>query len=121
MIPIFRCKNMRQAISFYTTTLDFELKEPGSSENDWVVALRNGHAELLLTILEGDQKIGIAANVRVDDVDQLFEKYLARGLDTSGKESSPVHQGPIDQTWGNREFYITDVDGNTLRFTQPIK
>jgi hypothetical protein len=29
-----------------------------------------------------------------------------------------VHAGPIDQTWGTREFYVDDPDGNTLRFTQ---
>ncbi|MFC0774739.1 VOC family protein [Terrimonas alba] len=118
MVPIFRCRNMWQAINFYTTILDFELKEAGASPDDWVVALKNGDAELMLTSLEGDQKIGIAANVLVQDIDNLFEKYLSRGLDTSDKESSPVHQGPLDQSWGNREFYVTDADGNTLRFVQ---
>ncbi len=54
------------------------------------------------------------------DVDELFKSYLARGLDTSRKAASPVHQGPVDQTWGKREFYVTDPDGNTLRFGQVI-
>ena len=111
---------MKEAISFYIDILDFKIKEPGASADDWVVALINGDAELILTSLEGDQKIGIAANVLVQDIDQLFEKYIGRGLDTSNKENSPVHQGPFDQSWGNREFYVTDVDGNTLRFIQPI-
>ena len=111
---------MKEAISFYTDILDFELKEPGASPDDWVVALINGDAELILTSLEGDQKIGIAANVQVQDIDRLFEKYIKRGLDTSNRENSPVHQGPFNQSWGNREFYVTDADGNTLRFLQPI-
>src|SRR5438477_12190220 len=29
-----------------------------------------------------------------------------------------VHEGPIDQSWGTREFYVDDPDSNTLRFTQ---
>lgn len=120
MVPIFRCSNMKNAISFYTGILDFELKEEGAGPDDWVVALKNGEAELMLTILQGDQKIGIAANVFVEEVDALFQKYLDRGLDTSNKEGSPVHQGPIDQSWGNREFYVTDEDGNTLRFVKVI-
>lgn len=120
MIPLFRCRNMNEAISFYTSILDFELKEPGASAEDWVVALKNGDAELILTSLEGDQKMGIAANVMVDDIDARFSTYIRRGLDTSGKEGSPVHQGPINQSWGNREFYVTDPDGNTLRFFKPI-
>ena len=119
MVPIFRCLDMKEAIAFYTGILDFELKEPGASANDWVVALKNGDAELMLTSLEGDQKIGIAVNVLVQDIDHLFEKYIKRGLDISGRENSPVHQGPFDQSWGNREFYVTDADGNTLRFVQP--
>jgi uncharacterized glyoxalase superfamily protein PhnB len=119
MIPLFRCTNMKSAIAFYTGILDFEV-EQGASSDDWVVALKNGEAELMLTILEGDQKIGIAANVLVSNIDNLFKKYVGRGLDISKKKDSPVHQGPVDQTWGNREFYVTDMDGNTLRFLQPI-
>jgi uncharacterized glyoxalase superfamily protein PhnB len=117
MIPIFRCTDMRNAIHFYTSVLDFQLYK-GDSEQDVVVTLVNGDAALTLTCLEGDQKIGIAANVIVNDVDALFQKYLSRGLDRSTKTDSPVHQSPVDQTWGSREFYVTDPDGNTLRFAQ---
>jgi catechol 2,3-dioxygenase-like lactoylglutathione lyase family enzyme len=118
MIPLFRCRNMKAAIAFYTGILDFELKESGASADDRVVLLKNGEAELMLTILEGDQQMGIAANVLVQDIDRLFEKYVQRGLDTSAKKNSPIHQGPLNQSWGNREFYVTDADGNTLRFMQ---
>lgn len=57
---------------------------------------------------------------RVKDVDGLFRKYVERGLDTTGHEDSPVHRGPVNQTWGIREFYVTDADGNTLRFGEPL-
>jgi catechol 2,3-dioxygenase-like lactoylglutathione lyase family enzyme len=120
MIPIFRCTDMKRALKFYTEVLDFKLKEEGASAEDWVVALLNEDAQLVLTSLEGDQKIGIAANVLIDDIDERFQKYLSRGLDISKKAESPVHQGPIDQSWGSREFYVTDEDGNTLRFTKPM-
>ncbi len=121
MIPLFRCSNMKAAIQFYTEVLDFQLSEPGASSDDWVVALQNGDAALILTSLEGDQKIGIAANVLVDDIDSLFKKYIRRGLDQSHRKESPVHLSPYNQSWGNREFYVTDADGNTLRFIQPIE
>ena len=36
---------------------------------------------------------GSVANICVDDVDdELFQKYVCRGLDVTGKEGSPVHQ-----------------------------
>jgi hypothetical protein len=28
----------------------------------------------------------------------------------------PVHLAPLDQTWGTREVYVDDPDGNTLCF-----
>jgi hypothetical protein len=59
---------------------------------------------------------GCAINIRVKDVDALFRTFVERGLDTTGHENSPVHCGPVNQTWGIRDFYATDSDGNTLRF-----
>jgi uncharacterized glyoxalase superfamily protein PhnB len=56
--------------------------------------------------------------VMTEDVDALFKKFRTRGLKPT-KPESPVHQGPTDQTWGTREFYVDDPDGNTLAFTQP--
>ena len=55
--------------------------------------------------------------VTADDVDALVRKFLARGL-VPPTHKGPVHHGPTDQTWGTREFYVDDPDGNTLRFTQ---
>ena len=115
-IPILRCLNMKEAIHFYTTVLDFNLKDPDASADDWVVDLVNGEAELGLTALEGDQKLAINVYVRVDEVDELFKKYVSRGLMVPNRPESPVHNGPIDQSWGMREFYVTDPSGNTLRF-----
>ena len=119
-IPILRCLNMKEAIHFYTTVLDFNLKDSNASADDWVVDLVNGEAELGLTALEGDQKLGINVYVRVDEVDKLFKKYVSRGLVVPNNPDSPVHNGPIDQTWGMREFYVNDPSGNTLRFGKVI-
>lgn len=116
MVPLFRCSNMKEAISFYTQILDFELFEPGASANDVVVLLKNGDAELMLSAIDGTP--GVATNIWVENVDGLFEKYTARGLDQSHRTESPVHLGPTNQTWGTREWYITDADGNTLRLVQ---
>jgi hypothetical protein len=50
----------------------------------------------------------------------VFRGLRDRGLKTPGNPDAPqlVHEGPIDQTWGTREFYVDDPDGNTIRFTQ---
>lgn len=120
VIPLFKCSNMTNAIAFYTGVLDFQLKYKEASAGDWVVDLVNNEIELQLTILENNTLFGSVVNVWVPDVDSLFEKYIDGGLDTSNKEGSPVHQGPLDQSWGTREFYVTDSDDNTLRFCKPL-
>ena len=116
MIPLFKVTNLKDAIAFYTCILDFGMKYPEATAEDGLIDLVNGDIELQLTAFESDRLFGSVVNVWVDEVDGLFEKYLERGLDVSHKKESPVHQGPTDQTWGTREFYVTDKDGNTLRF-----
>ncbi len=118
-IPLLKVRNIKEAIGFYTGVLDFELKCPDEELNIFCVDLINGEAEFQLS--ETDGIFGIAVYVRVDDIDSLFKKYINQGLITPKKENSPVHESPINQTWGMREFYVTDVDGNTLRFAQSIQ
>jgi uncharacterized glyoxalase superfamily protein PhnB len=118
MIPIFKVRDIAKALRHYTEVLDFAIADPDDTA---VIDLVNGDAVFQLTTYESDQLFGSVANVWVADVDALFAKYKSRGLDTSGKENSPVEQGPLDQTWGTREFYVKDTDGNCLHFVQRIK
>ena len=111
---------MRAAIRHYTETLDFVMTWPEDTPASPVVDLGHEEMELQITTHESDRLFGSVVYVWVDDVDSLFAKYRSRGLNTSAKPNSPVHQGPIDQTWGRREFYVTDADENTLRFCQNI-
>jgi hypothetical protein len=83
------------------------------------VLSRNGD-RLLLSSHLGDGEFGQAIVVTTDDVDAVFHKFRKQGLRTPGNPDAPeaVHEGPLDQSWGTREFYVDDPDGNTLRFTQ---
>jgi uncharacterized glyoxalase superfamily protein PhnB len=118
LIPIFHTDDMALALHHYTEVLDFTFKYPGVSANDMVVDLCNGDAEIMLSKYDGSHNSPVL--VMVDDIDALYARYLARGLDITNKQGSPVHQAPIDQTWGLREFYVTNACGNTLRFAKPI-
>lgn len=121
IIPTVRCRRMQASIAFYTTVLDFEHVDGDDDVADpsFTVLMREG-ARLYLSSHSGDGTFGQAIVVLTDDVDAVFRKFRARGLKTPGNPDSPqaVHEGPIDQTWGTREFYVDDPDGNTLRFTQ---
>ena len=120
IIPTVRCRRMAASIAFYTKVLDFDcVEDGGEADPSFSVLMREG-AMLFLSSHAGDGEFGQAIAVLTDNVDALFRKFRARGLKTAGNPAAPqvVHEGPIDQTWGTREFYVDDPDGNTLRFTQ---
>ena len=115
---------MRSSVAFYTGVLDFERVDGDDSLDDptFCVLARNGDF-IFLSSHRGDGEFGQAIAVLVDDVNGLIRKFRVRGLKTPGNPDAPqmVHEGPIDQTWGTREFYVDDPDGNTLRFTQGFR
>lgn len=119
IIPTVRCSRMAASIDFYTRVLDFQCIEGSAEDGDptFSVLVREGD-RLFLSSHRGDGEFGQAIVIVTDDVDALFRKFRERGLKTPGNPGSPVHEGPTDQTWGTREFYVDDPDGNTLRFTQ---
>jgi hypothetical protein len=78
-------------------------------------------AEVLLSRHAGDGVFGSVNRIFVDDVDERYATFRARGLDTTRRPESPIHIAPVDQTWGLREFAVTDPDGNGLCFCASIK
>jgi len=121
IIATLRCSNMRRSVDFYTRILDFQ-RADGDGELDdpsFSVLARDG-AHLFLSSHRGDGVFGAVVAVTTTDIDALFRTFRERGLETPGNPDAPqeVHEGPLDQTWGTREFYVDDPDGNTLRFTQ---
>jgi catechol 2,3-dioxygenase-like lactoylglutathione lyase family enzyme len=48
----------------------------------------------------------------VDNVDALYERALAAGLDPQF--------APLDAEWGERYFHITDPDGHEISFARPL-
>ena len=118
IIPTVRCRNITKSVHFYTHVLDF-MRADGRADDDdsgFAVLSRAGD-HIFLSTGSGDGEFGQAIVVMTEDVDVLWEKFCARGH-VPPDSPGPVHRGPTDQTWGTREFYIDDPDGNTLRFTQ---
>ena len=121
IVPTVRCRNMKKSLAFYTVVLDFELVEGDDDLDDpaFSILSRDGD-HLYLSSHRGDGEYGQAIVVTTDNVDSLARRFRERGLRTPGDPEAPehVHEGPIDQSWGTREFYVDDPDGNTLRFVQ---
>jgi catechol 2,3-dioxygenase-like lactoylglutathione lyase family enzyme len=121
IIPTIRCRNMKRSLAFYTEELGFVQIDGDDTVDDpsFSILARDGN-QVFLSSHGGDGAFGQAIAITTDDVDAEFRKLRERGLVTPGNPDAPkqVHEGPIDQTWGTREFYVDDPDGNTLRFMQ---
>ena len=121
LIPMLRCRDMTTSVAFYTSILDFERTDGNEdpAECDFITLGRGGDQ---LALSRDDGVFGTVVVVPTPDVDTAFRQFKQRGLQTPGNPDAPtlVHEGPIDQTWGTREFYVEDPDGNTLRFTQTL-
>ena len=120
IIPTVRCRRIRTSVDFYTKVLDFKRAHGDDELTDptFIVLTRAGDT-LFLSSHSGDGEFGQAVVVMTEDIDALFKKFLTRGLVPPLRDSE-VHHGPTDQSWGTREFYVDDPDGNTLRFTQRV-
>ena len=117
IIPTIKCRNIKPSVAFYTRVMDFRLADDSDLHDPAHIILRRAGDVLFLSSHTGDGVFGQHVVVMVEDIDALFQKFLRRGL-VLPERDSPVHRGPIDQTWGTREFYVDDPDGNTIVFTQ---
>jgi catechol 2,3-dioxygenase-like lactoylglutathione lyase family enzyme len=120
-IPILKSSNLQTSLSFYLDTLGARLlwrnqrgSEPGVAAVDW-----QGH-ELQISSYQGDGAFGSAVYFQVDDVDAVYSALLARSWKPPS-DRGPVDEAPTDQTWGMRELYVRDPDGNCLRFGTPLR
>jgi catechol 2,3-dioxygenase-like lactoylglutathione lyase family enzyme len=119
IVPVLIVRDVPEAIAFHTGVLDFELAFASPHEAPFYAVLTRGADELHLNLTPGQGRLGHSSAIVVcDDVDALFASFVARGLSVPTRADSPVHEGPLDQTWGTREVYVDDPSGNTIIFQQ---
>lgn len=111
-IPLLHVSDSSQAEEFYCTRLGFRRQfayRPDNSRADpCYLGLSRDGVWLHLSSFSGDGVAGGVAGFLVDDVDSLHADLVAKHV--------PIALAPTDQTWGNREMYVRDADGNSLRF-----
>lgn len=91
-------------------TKDWEYHPATPDPEPGYLGLSRDGVMLHISSFSGDGVSGGVASFYVRDVDALFTEFST--------QSFPIELPPYDQTWGNREMYIRDPDGNSLRFIQ---
>jgi Uncharacterized protein conserved in bacteria len=117
LVPLLHTDAIIPATDFYVRILGCRLLGiwPEAADPGFAVLTLDGQ-EITLSSHGGDSVSGQHLLVIVPDVDAAYAQIMARGHTRPNRPESPLHQGPIDQTWGTREFAVDDPDGNTLVF-----
>jgi len=109
---VFHVSSVSRAYDFYVQDLGFRLAfgapPDGRLRDPYYLGLARDAAVLHLSSHAGDGVPGGIAYFLVDDIDSLHSEFVKRRV--------PIHLAPTDQTWGMREMYVRDPDGNTIRF-----
>ena len=123
IVPVIKSSNLQRSLHFYTEILDFERKWPGYEDREMANGVIDlGFATALncsFHVMPGTASPAPSTVLFVDDVDERYATFRTRGLDTTRRPESPIYTAPVDQTWGLREFAVTDPDGNNLCFCTP--
>jgi catechol 2,3-dioxygenase-like lactoylglutathione lyase family enzyme len=113
-IPVLHVRSSAAAEEFYCNRLGFRRQfayrlDEASPDPCYMGLTRDG-VWLHVSSFSGDGVSGGVVYLVVDDVDALHAELVAKGV--------PIDLRPTDQTWGNREMYVKDPDGNSIRFVR---
>ncbi|WOB44320.1 VOC family protein [Thermoleptolyngbya oregonensis NK1-22] len=116
-IPILLSRDIPRSVDFYQK-LGFESRYPVNTTTDYVILCR-GSLEIHLSFFPDivPSESHLACYLRVAQVDELFQAFQALKLPAAG---IPRLGSLEDKSWGMREFYIVDPDGNLLKIGQVI-
>jgi uncharacterized glyoxalase superfamily protein PhnB len=64
----------------------------------------------------GDGVFGSVVYVKVEGIEELYDKFVSNGLKVQDKGGLTMKL--VTQTWGMKEFAVADPDGNRIRFGQ---
>ena len=113
-IPVLHVRGSKAAEEFYCKKLgfrrEFAYRVDESKADPCYMGLVRDNARLHVSSFSGDGVSGGIVRFEVDDVDGIHAELVEKGV--------RIDTGPVDQTWGTREMYVKDTDGNSVRFIE---
>lgn len=120
--PFVKCSDINSSLRFYTELLDFKVAQAPDPDPEAFMSmyarLQRDGSFIHLSQHAGDGVFGNVIYVQVKDLEEIYGAFLRNGLEANGKPG--ITMEPVEQTWGMKEFYVADPDGNRIRFGQPI-
>lgn len=113
--PQFRITDASRSLAFYVERLGFVVDWEHRFEAGFPLfaQLTRAGQSIFVTEHAGECQVGGAAYFVVPDIDACYADFTSRGAGGIAP--------PIVQSWGRREFVVTDPDGNRLRFASDIE
>lgn len=113
-IPVLHVTSSEAAEIFYCEMLGFERKfayrVDEAKPDPCYMGFQRDNAWIHISSFPGDAVVGGIVYLIVENVDQVHAELINKGVESE--------LAPTDQTWGNREAYFKDPDGNTIRMIQ---
>ena len=113
-IPLIHVTNAADAEEFYCRRLgfrrEFAHRANAAKPDPCYMGLSRDGIWAHVSSFSGDGVSGGVVNFLVENVDELHAELVKKGV--------RIDTGPVDQTWGTREMYVKDADGNSIRFIQ---
>lgn len=120
--PFLKCSDIKVSLNFYTNLLDFKVVQAPDPDPEAFMSmyayLKREESFIHLSQHTGDGVFGNVIYVQVKNIDATYNTFLNNGL--KAQERSGITMEPVEQTWGMKEFYVADPDGNRIRFGQKI-
>ena len=107
--PEIPVTNMAASLRYYTERLGFEIAAM-LPDSDYAILERDDVALHLFEAQAGTHT-PVAIHAFASGLDELHAELTKRG--------ALVTQDIVRQPWGNREFRVTDLAGNIIKFTEP--
>lgn len=113
-IPVLRVSSSIVAENFYCQQLGFSVvfANRGEAADPCYMGLIRDRAFIHVSSVPGDGALGSVVNLWVDNIDELHREFTVKGV--------LIDVEPTDRTWGVREMYVNDADGNCIRFHQDV-
>ena len=110
-VPVLRVSSSRRAEEFYCRCLGlhraFAYRPHAEKPDPCFLGLVRDGVKLHVSSFSGDGVSGAFAVFVVEEMEALQTEFVRKGV--------AISLDPTDQTWGNREMYLEDPDGDKLR------